>query len=871
VTATGEEQRIREQGNAISRVELPEARLAAVPNFSNAIAGQAPGVQVLQSGGTTGTGSRVRIRGANSLSLSNEPLIIIDGVRVNSSAESSSIGTGGQAPSRLNDINPEDIESIEILKGPAASGLYGTQAANGVIQITTKRGAAGAPRWTAWLEAGTIVEHNAYPANYGGWYTTEDGEVDFGCDLMSVAGGFCVQDSLAAFNPLEVNSPFRDGSRGQYGLSVSGGTERLTYYVSGELENEAGIYRTNSLDRLNLRGNFRLGLSESFTATVTTGFLSSDQKLPQNDNNFLGYISNGIAGTALPDGGLDEDGYDPVGPRTIDQIDWRQESRRFLSSVNGDWRPLSWLRVTGTAGLDLLNRYDNETLPVGAVLLDADTEAGERTSNRLQFSTWTTNVSGIADYPITESLRGTTTLGFQYQRELSEGTFAFGAGLAAGTGNLGGATERFEVDESYADNRLAGGILTQQLAWQDRLFLTLGVRGDDNSAFGENFGTIYYPSAQLSWVVSEEPYFPQPAWLSTVRLRGAFGQSGLRPGNRDAVTFFSPVPVRVAGSEEPGITFGGVGDPDLEPERTTEFEVGFDVGALDDRVRIDAGYYNKVSKDALVSTRTAPSAGVAGTIFRNLGSIRNTGVEVQLGLRPIQRENLEWNVTINHSENRNEVEDLGENPAIIFGLGGASQRHEEGFPAGAYFGEVIESYADNDGDGIVDEINYGDERYLGPSQPRRMTTFQTDVTLFGSLRLAGLVDYRGGYKQYNATEDFRCAIFTCRGLNDPDASLEEQANAMAAADGVYSGFIEDADFVKLREVSLTYTVPERFASRLNASGLSITLAGQNLGLWTDYTGLDPEINFAGQDNYSQGDFLSQPQVRRFTARVNVNF
>ena len=152
-----------------------------------------------------------------------------------------------------------------------------------------------------------------------------------------------------------------------------------------------------------------------------------------------------------------------------------------------------------------------------------------------------------------------------------------------------------------------------------------------------------------------------------------------------------------------------------------------------------------------------------------------------------------------------------------------------------------------------------------------MTTFQTDVTLFGSLRLAGLVDYRGGYKQYNATEDFRCAIFTCRGMNDQTASLEEQANAMAAAEGVYSGFIEDADFVKLREVSLTYTVPERFATRFNASSLSITLAGQNLGLWTDYTGLDPEINFAGQDNYSQGDFLSQPQVRRFTARVNVNF
>jgi hypothetical protein len=152
-----------------------------------------------------------------------------------------------------------------------------------------------------------------------------------------------------------------------------------------------------------------------------------------------------------------------------------------------------------------------------------------------------------------------------------------------------------------------------------------------------------------------------------------------------------------------------------------------------------------------------------------------------------------------------------------------------------------------------------------------MTSLQTELTLFGAVRLSGMLDYRGGYKQYNASEDFRCAIFTCRGLNDPTSPLELQARSIAASEGVFSGFVEDADFLKLREVALTFLVPDRYTSRLNVRNLSLTLAGQNLGTWTDYSGLDPEINYAGQDNYSQADFLSQPQVRRFTARINVNF
>jgi TonB-dependent SusC/RagA subfamily outer membrane receptor len=203
VTATGEQQRVREQGNAVGVIPtLEPERLAAVQNFSQALAGQAPGVQVLQSAGTTGAGARIRIRGANSISLSNEPLIIIDGVRVNSNASSTAFGVGGQTPSRLNDINPEDIERVEVLKGPAAAGLFGTQAANGVIQIFTKRGAVGRAQWNTFAERGRIDEVGEYPDNWGAWRTA-NGRPAFGCNLISVNSGACRQDSLATFNPLE--------------------------------------------------------------------------------------------------------------------------------------------------------------------------------------------------------------------------------------------------------------------------------------------------------------------------------------------------------------------------------------------------------------------------------------------------------------------------------------------------------------------------------------------------------------------------------------------------------------------------------------------------------------------------------------------
>src|SRR5512143_404918 len=227
VTASGAEQRARELGNTVTRIDASKTTEETTPtNLTDLLNARAPNVQVMPSGGTTGTGSRVRIRGSTSLSLNNEPIIVVDGIRVDNDANSNSIGVGGQLPSRLNDINPDEIESIEIVKGPSAAALYGTDAGNGVIQIRTKRGRPGPTRWTSYAEGGVLNDVTAWPSNY-----TSVTNTGAACTLTTMANGGCTIDTVRSFNPLEVNSPFRQGVRQQYGMSASGGNEQTTFFL----------------------------------------------------------------------------------------------------------------------------------------------------------------------------------------------------------------------------------------------------------------------------------------------------------------------------------------------------------------------------------------------------------------------------------------------------------------------------------------------------------------------------------------------------------------------------------------------------------------------------------------------------------------
>ncbi len=875
VNASGAEQRVREQGNAVSVIDAAKTTQDAAPtDLADLLNARAPNVVVLPAGGTTGTGSRVRIRGSSSLSLSNEPLIVVDGIRVETGAASNSIGVGGQSPSRLNDINVDEIETIEIVKGPSAAALYGTDAANGVIQIRTKRGRPGPTRWTAYAEAGSLSDITAWPANFTSVSNRPVGQPPgpgVSCTLTAAAAvGGCVIDTVRSFNPLETNSPFRQGLRQQYGVSASGGSEQTIFFLSGDFEREKGIYTINDLRKVALRANVSNQVSRLLDIQASTGYTSSQLQLPQNDNNALGIVSSGLLGRA----DTINQGYGFLRPSQVDNIFVGQRVERYTGSIQANFRPWGFLTLRGIVGTDVTNRFDEQTTPPGKVPFNVTTFEGTRNSNRTQIFNSTVNFSATATHRFTADVTSNTTASVQYFKNLFAQTTASGRKLVGGTTTLNGVVVP-TVGESIDEFITLGGYVEEQIAIHDRLFLTAAVRGDDNSAFGQSFDLITYPKFQASWVINEEPFFPQISFLNSLRLRAAYGRSGRQPGPNDALTFFSPVAVATNNTDAPAITVGGLGDASLRPERTREYEVGLDADLLSSRLHFEFTFYDKNSKDALIARRLAPSLGVSDTRFQNLGEVSNKGVELVLTAQILNRPNFGWNVSASAWGNRNRLVELGSGiTPIIFGLGGASQRHEEGFPLGGYWG-VPYTFDDTDGDGLIDasEVVPGAAaEFQGTPFPTHGGTISTELNFLQHFRLYGLVDGRFGNKLDNSTEGFRCGFGICRGRRDPTASLAQQAAAVANVFyGLETGFFEDAGFVKLREVSLSYTAPPQWASRIGANALSFTLTGRNLATWTDYTGVDPELNTSGQTNFNTADFLTQPPVRYFIARVNVTF
>jgi TonB-linked SusC/RagA family outer membrane protein len=905
VSATGQEQSRRESGVSTASISVPEeVPQAAVSNLQTVLSSRAAGVVVQEAGGTTGSSARIRIRGSNSVSLSNDPLVIVDGIRVNNDEGATSIGVGGQVPSRLNDINPEDIENIEIIKGPAAAALYGTAAANGVIQITTKRGRAGRTKWNVHSEAGTINEVTNYPTNY--WTLDEaDYAPDtlFPCTLDLRIRGFCPSEQkLVSYNPLEQNSPFIKGWRERFGADVSGGSDLAQYFIGGDFYRENGVYEINRQRLISLRGNVHSQLRDNFDLSVNTGYTQSRLRLPQNDNNIRGVVPQGLLGNAIANyGGLGGFGFDT--PQDIFAINTQQNVDRFTGSSRANWQPLSWLSAIGTAGVDFTNRIDQEFIPPasagGPTSQFADDPVGKRTSNPFQDFVYTANVGVTGTFNPRATLRSATSTGVQFNDEITRATLAFGQNIVPGTGSLNGATALFAVGETNVENKTLGAYVQEQLSWRERLFLTGALRGDKNSAFGQDFRSVLYPAASLSWVIGEEGFFPKQDIVSSLRLRTAYGESGQRPNFRDAVRFLTPAAVGIRqGSSEttnvPGFFVGGIGNINLKPELSKETEIGFDAGIWHDRIGTEVTYYSKSTTDAIVARPIPPSEGEATTRLENLGRVKNAGLEYQVNAQLFDTRRLSAQLLVNGSRNANKLINLGNGIApIIFGSDN-TQRHQNGYALGGYWAVPIKSYADKNGDGIISrtncpinngtanpqggslpacEVTLGDTAvYLGSPFPTSVVTFTPSLTIYKNFTIRALFDHRGGQKLLNFTERFRCVSFgSCFAANSASAPLNEQARYIAGLMGTDYGYIEDASFTKWRELSVAIGVPPRFVSRLGFNGATLTLAGRNLHTWTKYTGLDPEINENGGFNFSTDEFLSQPQVRYYTIRLDLGW
>lgn len=901
-TATGTERSVT-QGNSIAQVDAAElTKTKPVETITDLLTARAPGVQVMPNN-MTGGNSRVRIRGMSSLSLSNDPIYIIDGMRMTSDNASSSIGIGGTIFSRVGDINPQDIENVEIVKGPSAATLYGTDAANGVIVITTKRGHAGKARWTSFVENGVITDHNNYPTAYTLFgHTPAAPTVSKQCFLSQVASGACVTDSLDSFNLWAdpQTTPLGTGQRQQYGLSTSGGADALTYFVSGDYEKELGVLtiptfdrqrldstgvnilpewlRPNALEKQNIRVNLTSALSPTFDLQTSMGFIHLNQRLPQTDNNTTGLASSAYGGPGFRNNGLGslgfpKNGYRAFTPGDIFQETVNQQINRFLGSMNANWRPKSWMANRANIGVDYASRIDTDLCRNGNCSDFGTDRLGFAVDNRTNIRNFSVDLASTETFQPTATVNSRTTFGAQYINYDFDRNGANGTQLTPGTVTpVGGAIPG--VTASTILQKTLGLFAEEALAFRDRLFLTGAVRTDQNSAFGTNFQKVFYPKLSASYVISDESFFPKVGMLDQLRLRATYGAAGTQPGPNDATRFFAPVTVNVDKTDVGGAILSAGGNPDLKPERATEFETGFDAKMLDSRINLELTYYSKLTKDALIQRILPPSAGVSTSRLENLGSVKNAGVEALVNAQVVQNRRFGWDMTFAASSNDNKLVSLGPVPPII----GTLIQQRAGYPLNSWWSVPITGFADKNGDGILDptEVTVGDTAvFLGRSAPKYELSLNNGFDLFNrSIRISTLFDYKGGYLGDNDTQRIRCQNrLNCREEADPTAPLSQQARVVALRDlaaRTQAGFIEDGSFARFRELSITYSAPGNTAARLfRAESASLTFAARNIHVWSKYSGVDPESSFGSGD--VPDDFQTAPPPTYFTLRLNLGF
>jgi len=873
VTGTPGATEKRAIGNAVSTIAAAKvAEVAPVSTVAQLISGRAAGALVQLANGTIGSGARIKLRGSASLGLSDQPLIYVDGVRVDNKVASGPFSDGFVGNiSRLNDFNPADIESVEIIKGPAAATLYGTEAANGVIQIITKRGSRGAgSQWQLGVRQGGI------------WFQNPGDRFDpvYGTDPSGRP--FAVNPYQLALDQGE--RPFRTGHLQGYEGSVSGGGNKMQYYLGGGFDKDQGIEPTNGVRLYRGRLNLGLALTEKVDINTNLAYVSNSATMPAG-----GFFGGSLFALTLVRPDLiptPRRGWIFGSPREWQRaFEFSQGVNRLTTSVQLIHRPLSWLNHRLNFGLDQLTE-DNaaiwEKMPPDLILaFGSGLGAGAQFFDSRRATNTTIDWGASATAALTKTLQSVTSVGLQYFRKTEKTFIGFGQGFpAAGLSSLSAAQIR-DAGETFLANATVGLYLQEQLGINGRLFFTGAIRGDDNSAFGKNFKAAYYPKASATWVISEEPFW-KAGLLSTLRLRAAYGHSGQQPQAFDALRTFRPV---AGGGGVPGITPSSIGNADLKPERGTEIEVGFDAGLFEDRAGLQFTVYRKKTTDAILQRAVRPSLGFPGSQFVNVGEVTNRGVEVLLNGRAVEGRAIDVDLVVNVGANDNKVVQVGNAqgfvPVAFTGFPVSNQRHQDGYPIAAYFDKRVVSatfdpqtklaeniLCDNGTGGAVD-CAIAPAVYLGRSVPTWFGSVSPTVTVFDRLRLYALVDFQAGYKRVDSEHVNSCSLGTCPEIFFP---AQFDLNKVAAQQiFLYTDFaLENAGFARLRELSASYTLPESWVRPVGGKSALLTVIARNLKTWTSFPGLDPEA-FIVSEQFSGDNSQAMPQLASIAARFVVTF
>jgi TonB-linked SusC/RagA family outer membrane protein len=875
------EQVITGQATTISRRNLPndvavvsskDVTEVHAQTLENALQGKVAGAVITANSGAPGGGLQVRMRGVTSIFGNSQPLYVIDGVPVSNAVIQNGLNAVTQSAGGLNssnqdngvnriaDLNPADIENIEILKGPSAAAIYGSQAANGVVIITTKRGAPGETRFSLTQRLGTHTISNKLGLRR---FTLPE--------AITFADACCGIDSSLVKQWFQDGGGFHDFEQELYGdhslsyetnLSLSGGTDKTQFYVAGLAQHDNGIMIGTGYDKQALRANLTQLVGSKLQVKVNTNLIHTLTKrgISNNDNvNITPYFV--FAATPSFFDFRPKNGVYPQNPflgsatnplQTAALFQLPEDVFRFIGSVNASYTFFDTdrqnLRATLDMGIDHYTDKANLYAPAALYWEPADGlpgTTGDLTATETQAPVALTVAHRYT--PSSNAFTATTSIGLRSGYDYLQTTNVVTQDLLAGQQNVdrGSAVNVFENRQDV--RTLAWFGQEELLLLGDRLYLSGGVlaQRSTNNAHVNRF--YYFPKVAASY------RWPTLGPFEELKLRAAYGETGNEPLYGDKFT--NLVGVTYTGLN--GVAIGGtLADPNLRPEREREIELGVDAGLFQSRVALSATYYQKNNTDLLLRATLAPSTGYGVRVF-NGGEIRNRGVEAAISGYPVQARNLSWLSRVTFSKNVGKVLSL---PASVPAF---RPPNSFGFAYGSGFIEPGHSPSQ-----IYGRDSTGTLRQMGDYEPDFVMGFSNELTV-GRLRVYGLVDWRHGGDVVNITQNVFDEIGTAP---DVAASAERLRRFHTLHESVY---IQDASFVKLREVTLSYQLPAALVQRVFGSqvnNMRLELSGRNLATWTSYPGLDPEVsNFGNQNINRSQDLAPYPPSRSYFFTLAVDF
>ena len=824
VTGTAGSARKREVGNSIGQIKVSDAPEVS-SNVSNLISGRMAGVTVAGGTGNSGSGSAIRLRGTTSVALSNQPLIYVDGVRTRSDEyPRNGIFTGttqrgaNAYGSPLNDINPDDIERIEVVKGAAAATLFGTDAAAGVIQIFTKRGVNGAARWQTQFNTGFNKLQK------------------FGTDSV----------------PLLFMDPFvRNGKR--YGMSaqVTGGAgDAFRYLVSGGADNTQGVLPNDDEKKYLLRTNMDFLPLRNVAMSWSSGYTNNRISQTPAGNNAQGITLNAFR--------RDRNYFGSANPDTIRRVleqELKSDVDRLILGTTITATPITNFSSRFTIGFDRAAIENRNLRPYGFPAVPFGVIQDQRWQNTTLSTDWVNSY----DLSLTSALKMTASAGVQYVNSLVSDVVGFSENFPS-PGDPTVASGSLKNADENQQRVITGGAFGQSLfGFKDRYFLTVGARIDGNSAFGEDFGFQTYPKFDLAYNVAPAGFLPE--LVSALKVRAAVGTAGRFPGAFDEFRTFAPITVY---QNTPAVSPSNPGNPQLAPETTTEVEAGFEAGFFSDRLGVEGTIYRSRTKDALIEALLPPSQGFTEEQQRNIGAIENRGWEASINWLALQRGRFDWRTEFRADGNENEITDMG-------GVVLTDDRFKLGYPVGGIWSRKITGYSVVDGEPTFTRSDTA--VFFGPPLPTSNFSWGNTFT-YGPFQLYGLVTAERGAWFSNGDRPYRVRQ---QAGDEYLSTLDADGNPTFATDSMVAFWslvddIEKRDNVRIREISLVYQIPEALTGSIGFGRSTLTLSAQNVQWWDDCHCVDPNMNWEGAASFNQGSgFLADPAPRQFRASIRTRF